>query len=50
MTRPHWYYVTYSECPVCGRVDMYRERRYDAKPTDLQMRCEYSQRYDWCAS
>ena len=30
--KPHWYFITYRECPVCGRCEEYRERRYTKKP------------------
>lgn len=30
--RPHWYHITYEECPVCGKEVITRERRYTPKP------------------
>jgi hypothetical protein len=46
--RRHWYYVTYTECAVCGRGDIVRERRYGRKPRDARKRYEFIERYDWC--
>lgn len=36
--KPHWYYITYSECPVCGRTSIYRERRYGPRPKRFEQR------------
>jgi hypothetical protein len=38
--RPHWYLITYSDCPVCGRSETYRERKYTPKPI-LEKRYEH---------
>lgn len=44
----HWYFITYQECPVCGRGKTYRERRYTRRPEDPSKRYKYEQVYDWC--
>lgn len=36
------------ECPVCGRSDTERERRYDPRPEAWEERHEYYTAYDWC--
>ena len=46
--RKHWYFVATEECPVCGRGNIYRERRYGRKPKDYRKRYEYVTAYDWC--
>lgn len=45
-----WYHVTYHECPLCGRTQVYRERRpAPAPPKDAYMqRFTWEQVYDWC--
>jgi hypothetical protein len=44
----YWYFITYYECPVCGRGSEFRERRYTEKPTDINDRYEFIQLYDYC--
>lgn len=39
----HWYFITIYECPVCGRGEETRERRYDKKPSDPKDRYDYIQ-------
>jgi hypothetical protein len=46
----YWYFKSLHECPVCGRSDTYRERRYTPKPENPQDRCEYVVDYDYCNS
>jgi hypothetical protein len=46
--RPHWYFITYYECPVCGRGQELRERRYGQKPDRWWDRHEYVDDYDHC--
>lgn len=46
--KPHWYYLTYSFCPVCGGGQIYRERRYGERPKNWQDRIEHRDAYDWC--
>lgn len=43
-----WYFISISECPVCGRGDEVRERRYTEKPTDPHERYEFLIIYDYC--
>jgi hypothetical protein len=33
-----WYFVTYYDCPLCWRSDVYRERRKGPKPKDWTKR------------
>lgn len=40
---PHWYFVTFSECPVCGKGDTCRERRYGKRPVRLEERYSFQQ-------
>lgn len=44
--RKFWIFLTYYECPVCGRGKEYRERRYTPKPATG--RSKYIESYDWC--
>lgn len=30
--RKYWYYITITECVLCGSGEEYRERRYGRKP------------------
>jgi len=51
--RPHgegcWYKHFIEECPVCGRGDEWKERRYTPPPPkDSPERWEFKQRYDYC--
>ncbi len=39
--KPHWYFQYLGECPVCGRDQSIRERRYTPKPKDPSDRIEY---------
>ena len=41
--KPHWYFITYFECPVCGRGSTLRERRYGKKPKVREKRYEFVQ-------
>lgn len=50
MKGKYWYFVVTTECPMCGRWDAYRERRYTAKPNDPKERYSYEQVYDYCDS
>lgn len=38
-----WYHTTIVECVLCGRDDIYRERRYTIKPSNPSLRLDYSQ-------
>jgi hypothetical protein len=46
--RKYWLFITYQECPVCGRGTEYRERRYTRKPKNASKRHKFEQHYDWC--
>lgn len=46
--KPHWYMMFVEECPVCGRIDEWRERRYTQKPASPGDRHSYQQVYDKC--
>lgn len=39
--KPHWYFITYTECPVCGRQSTERERRYTKRPKSPFKRHEF---------
>ena len=39
--KPHWYFQTVYECVICGKTDIYRERRYGRKPVRHQQRYSY---------
>jgi hypothetical protein len=36
--RPYWYLVHVGECPVCGRDQSHRERRYGKPPKKREHR------------
>lgn len=40
-----WYFTAIHACPLCGREDVYRERRWDEKPANPSDRFEYDDRY-----
>ena len=40
---PHWYFVSYHECVLCGSHKTYRERRFDPKPDDWQKRVDFTE-------
>ena len=44
----YWYKRIIHECPVCGRVDEYRERQYNDKPDNPWDRIEHEHVYDHC--
>ena len=44
----YWYFFTVSECPVCGRGETVKERRYTKKPTSSGKRYSFETDYDWC--
>lgn len=37
-----WYYISYWECPLCGRVEEYRERMPAPRPEAWGDRHEYN--------
>ena len=48
MKKKYWIYKTVEYCPVCGREDIYRERRYTKKPKLFNNRQELVVHYDYC--
>ena len=48
MKKKYWIYKTIDYCPVCGREDIYRERRYTKKPKLFNNRQEWVVHYDYC--
>jgi hypothetical protein len=46
--KPHWYFITYYECPVCGSQHEVRERRYTPKPLNSWQRSKFEPWYDNC--
>lgn len=46
--KKYWYCFYYTECPVCGSLDKWKERKYSEKPEDSQERYIYKQEYDHC--
>lgn len=48
MKRKHWYFTYTTECPLCGRGETRRERRYGSKPSDPRKRYSFEHHYDYC--
>lgn len=46
--KKYWYFIIIQECPVCGRGETYKERRYTPKPEARNLRYEYVEYYDHC--
>jgi hypothetical protein len=47
--KKYWYKFFHYECPVCGRLDDWKERQYGTeKPEDRSERHIYKQQYDNC--
>lgn len=44
----HWYFIYCHECPLCGKTDEYRERRYTPRPAEYEDRHEFEVMYDNC--
>ena len=42
--RKYWYFITEWECPLCGRVETFRQRHYTRKPKAYCKRHEWFQR------
>lgn len=36
-----WYYIEIHACPICGRSETFRERRYGVRPDDPRERFAY---------
>ena len=43
-----WIYKTTYMCPLCGKEKVYRERKYDKKPKDWNLRQTLIEYYDYC--
>jgi hypothetical protein len=41
--RKHWYFIYTEWCVLCGRTNVYRERRYTPRPPDWESRHEDSE-------
>ena len=48
MKKKYWYKYYYYYCPVCGRENVYKERRYTPKPENYEDRHKVEECYDWC--
>jgi hypothetical protein len=44
----YWYFITYYECPICGRGGDVKERRYGYRPKLWKNRHAYIVLYDYC--
>ena len=44
----YWYYFHIYCCPVCGKINITKERRYTNKPKDRERRKTYIEHYDGC--
>ena len=45
--KPHWYFFSTTECVLCGRTKIIKERRYGKKPKDFHKRHEWQQEACW---
>jgi hypothetical protein len=45
---PYWYHISSYYCPICGRDDTFRERRYTPRPDRWEDRHEFKEVYDYC--
>ena len=46
--KKYWYLFHVVECPLCGKMEKYRERKYSKKPENKEDRYFYEQVYDYC--
>ena len=46
--KTYWYKKTVYYCPVCGRDDTYKERRFDEKPEEWEKRFTFKEVWDYC--
>jgi len=46
--KKYWYLFNIIECPVCGRIDKYKERKYCERPSNKSSRYHYRQEYCYC--
>jgi hypothetical protein len=45
----YWYFISVYSCPVCGKEEVFRERRYTPRPNAWEDRHYWNDRaYDWC--
>jgi hypothetical protein len=44
----YWYFISIRYCPICGRDDTTRERRYDPRPDDPSARRDFKEVWDYC--
>jgi len=43
----HWYFISITECVLCGNTEEIRERRFDKRPEKWEDRHEYNQTACW---
>jgi hypothetical protein len=43
-----WYLTHIAECPICGRGDTIKERKYGNRPETVWDQYEYTIAYDYC--
>lgn len=41
----YWIFKTINYCPLCGKEEIYRERKYNKKPKDYNKRNETKEGY-----
>jgi len=46
--KKYWYLFNLIECPVCGRLDKFKERMYSKRPKNKVDRYSYQQEYCYC--
>ena len=44
----YWCFISIRYCPICGRDDTTRERRYDPRPDDPSARRDFKEAWDYC--
>jgi len=44
----YWIFKTIYYCPICGKEQIYRERKYTEKPNNYNLRYELIESYDYC--
>lgn len=42
-TKKYWYFITFSECPMCGKSEETRERRHNFRPVKKKDRVRFIQ-------
>lgn len=48
--RKHWYFITYTSCPACGKYTVSKERRYTKRPKKYWDRHEEMEIWDGCGA